>query len=77
MNRKQRRQIDKQFKKGTAAALEKVENAISNMTKSCAECGVPFDATDKKSLDDWHISVYSDNTVKLICPNCSASSVGT
>ena len=70
MNRKTRRAIKKSKNKQVYEAARQVENAISNIPKSCYKCKVAFDMTNKEQISDWQIDVYHDTSIRLCCPEC-------
>ncbi len=74
MNRKARRAVKQgKLKKINEAAMQ-VENAIASMPKKCSKCDKGVKMKEDAKIDDWHIEIYLDGTVKLSCPNCSNNS---
>tara|TARA_R100000664_G_C2710259_1_gene107350 strand:+ start:110 stop:376 length:267 start_codon:yes stop_codon:yes gene_type:complete len=69
MNRKMRRQMQKQTgKKATEQMAEKVHQ-FSKLPQSCNSCQEPFDKQDKEMVQSWSV-VVKQEVVRLFCPDC-------
>ena len=71
MNRKQRRAMKKMYGAESVEKMKSIEEAISNMSNSCAFCKTPFDKNDKTLLDSWRVTVEESGFI-LTCPSCAS-----
>jgi len=64
-----KKESEKIFQKEMSRQLEKVENFISNMPKSCTSCSKQFDPSSDDHLDDWNLTI-SEGAMSLVCKEC-------
>ena len=60
---------EKLFQKEVSKQLEIVENFVSNMPKTCADCDKEFDPSSDDHLDNWNLTI-SESGTSLICNDC-------
>jgi len=70
MNRKQRRALNKQMKKGATEEMSNKLSQFNSLPDMCLACEKPFDKKDKEMVTTWSVVVRNDNTVRLYCPDC-------
>jgi hypothetical protein len=75
MNRKQRRAMEAQAKKGNNAEETLATQAalFSKLPDECTACEAPFDRTNREMVDTWRVVVReqdTDNPVRCYCPSC-------
>jgi hypothetical protein len=75
MNRKQRRAMEAQAKKGNNAEETLATQAalFDKIPEECTACEAPFDRTNREMVDTWRVVVREqdkDNPVRCYCPSC-------
>ena len=73
MNRKQRRERDRQIKKSKEKPtdMERKLGLFDLMPDDCFVCHKNFDKKDKEMVQTWNVVVReSKNSVKIYCPEC-------
>jgi bacterioferritin-associated ferredoxin len=74
MNRKQRRAMESQAKKGGAEEALATQAALfGKLPEECTACEAPFDKTDKEMISTWRVVVREqdkENPVRNYCPSC-------
>ena len=73
MNRKQRRERDRQIKKSKekGSDMERKLGLFELMPEDCFVCHKAFDKTNKEMVQTWNVVVReSEKSVKIYCPTC-------
>ena len=73
MNRKQRRERDRQIKKSKQKTtdMERKLGLFDLIPDDCFVCHKNFDKKDKKMVQTWNVVVRENkNSVKIYCPEC-------
>ena len=75
MNRKQRRAMEAQAKKGNNAEETLATQAalFGKLPEECTACEAPFDKTDRAMVNTWRVVVREqdkENPVRAYCPSC-------
>ena len=68
LKRSLKRKHEVSRKKALKKGLKRAINAATGMPTTCSTCSKKF--TEGADLDKWFVNL-SDNTVRLICPECS------
>ena len=69
MNRKQRRALNRNLDKNTAANLTEKISQFDKMPQQCSACQKEFDKKDKGMIESWSVVVRQE-MVRLFCPDC-------
>ena len=73
MNRKQRRQRQRQIKKAgkKGTELEQKLGLFDKIPKKCLTCEKPFDKSNKEMVMSWNVVIREkEGKVRLYCPQC-------
>ena len=69
MNRKMRRQLQKQTGKEATEEMAQKVHQFSKLPQTCDTCSEPFDKKDKVMVQSWSV-VVKQEIVRLFCPTC-------
>ena len=69
MNRRARRQMEKQLGKEASENLAEKIFQFSKLPESCNACQKEFDKKNKDMVQSWSV-VVKQEVVRLFCPDC-------
>jgi len=70
MNRKQRRQMEREVGKENAEDLTQKIFQFNKLPDACSACLAPFDKKSKEMAQTWNVVVQDEDTVRVYCPDC-------
>jgi len=69
MNRKQKRELKKQYGADASKDLSEKIFLFNKLPECCSACNKGFDKKDKDMVKSWNVVVRQE-VVRLFCPEC-------